>query len=450
MLKHCIIAIGCVLLAILLVISVAGCKKKSSVDLVIISPHNKKIQTEFENAFRKWYKSRFGEDVKIEWRDVGGTTSITRFLLSQYTRADSSGIDLYFGGGAPDHKFLADNGITVRAVLPPQLLEKIPAVIGGIRQYDPAGRWYGAAMSCFGIIYNAKLLRANNLPIPRTWDDLASPAMYNRIAAADATQSGSARAAYEMIVQSSPSWQAGWEKLLKIFGNCKRFTSSASDIPTDVANGEILAGAAIDFYAYDQIAVSGKDLGFTIVRGATAFTPDPISMLRGAPHAQIANRFIEFVLSEQGQCLWCLPPCEPMGPERYALYRQPVRRDVYEKYADKMLKPLVNPFTYSGDFKFDESKAAIRISRLWAPLMKAAAIDSAAQLHKAWKVIIDSGQPADLLEEFSRLPDDLADEQTALKTAEKLTDPKQRELITSKWQRFFRDKYNRIISRQGK
>ena len=439
----------CIWLLLLLPALAAGCRKKTTPDLIIVSPHNKKIEAEFDRAFRLWHQRHFGWDVKIQWRDVGGTTSTTRFLLNQYRRADTSGIDVYFGGGSPDHRLLAARGCTVPVHLPPEILSQLPRTIGGVRQYDPKGHWYGAAVSCFGILYNAKLLKAKNLPIPRRWDDLAAPAMFGRIAAADATQSGSARAAYEMIVQSASDWPAGWAKLLKIFANCKRFARGSSDVVNDVANGDVLAGAAIDFYAYNQIALAGDDLGFAVVAGTTAFTPDPISLLKGAPHRQMAQRFIEFVLSREGQFLWCLPPGTPGGPKEHALYHQPIRRDVYRLCKGRMLSPLVDVFERSGDFKLDEEAASIRISRLHGPLMKAAAMDSQAELRRAWKTILQAGQSdraKALLKDFTALPADLADEKTALETAKKLSDPKQRELITGRWQRFFRRKYERIAA----
>ncbi|GAH63926.1 unnamed protein product, partial [marine sediment metagenome] len=257
---------------------------------------------------------------------------------------------------------------------------------------------------------------------------------------ADATQSGSARAAYEMIIQSARDWPAGWARLLKIFANCKRFTGGASQVANDVADGEVLAGAAIDFYAYRTIAKVGDSVGFTIVRDTTAFTPDPIALLKGAPNPALAKRFMQFVLSPPGQALWCLPAGTPGGPKTHALYRQPIRRDMYEKYAGKMLPQLTNPFTRSSDFKLNEEAAKVRISRLLGPLMKAAALDSRSELARAWKALIAAGRPAELMKEFAALPDDLAEEKTALETAKRLSDSKQAELITGAWQRFFREK----------
>lgn len=426
---------------------VGGCRKSAPADLVILTPHSKQIQGEFDQAFRRWHKAAFGQDVTVEWRNVGGGTASTQWLAAQYAQADSSGVDVYFGAGAPDHRLLADKGILVTLELPKDILDQLPSEVGGVQQYDPQHRWFGATLSCFGIIYNSKLLAQQKLPIPAKWEDLARPEMFNKVSAADAGQSSSARTAYEMIVQSSPDWPAGWAKLLKIFANCKHYTGGASEVVTGVANGEVLAGAAIDFYAHDQIAFSGSELGFVVVQGTTAFTPDPIAVCKGAPHAQAAQRFVEFVLGPRGQALWCLPAGAPDGPAANALYRQPIRRDTYTQYAGKMLPVLVDPFGMSAGFKLDEVAAEVRVNRLYDPLMRAAAIDNKDLLAQAWKKVIDAGQPEELVKELVALPPDLADQQTALATAAKLSDPKVREQTALAWQKFFREKYQRIIGK---
>ena len=66
-----------------------------------------------------------------------------------------------------------------------------------------------------------------------------------------------------------------------------------------------------------------------------------------------------------------------------------------------------------------------------------------------------AGFPADLIAPFTALPEDLAEEATALETAKTLTtetgeDRRRTEMTTSAWQRYFRDKYNGIIKRAAK
>jgi len=459
------VLLGLVAAGLFALAAAGGCSKKAeeadeaaplpsappeSPELVLVSPHNREIEEEFERAFRLWHQRNHGSDVRFDWRDVGGTTTCTDFLISQYARSESSGVDVYFGGGAPDHRRLAGRGLLLPARLPEEVLRSLPETIGGIRQYDPRGRWHGAAVSCFGIFYNKRMLAMWKLRAPKTWDDLARPEMFQRIAAADATQSGSARAAYEMILQSAADWPTGWRKLLMIWGNCRRFTDGASDVVNDVTSGDVAAGAAIDFYAYKRMAGGGGDLGFAIVPGTTAFTPDPISLMKGAPHETVARRFMAFVLSVEGQQLWCLPPGVEGGPARHALYRQPIRPDVYRDQAGRMLDVLVDPFEHVGSFQYDEQAASVRIGRLIAPLMQAAALDNKESLRRAWKAVLDAGRPKALLGRFGALPPDLADEQKALATARTLSDTAARLAALRRWQAFFARQYEGVLESAGR
>ena len=63
--------------------------------------------------------------------------------------------------------------------------------------------------------------------------------------------------------------------------------------------------------------------------GGTSIGTDPIGMLRGAPHPALAKAFIEYVMSLEGQKLWCFKVGAPGGPQKYALRRSPVRRELY-------------------------------------------------------------------------------------------------------------------------
>src|SRR5262245_14941065 len=55
--------------------------------LIIVTPHNEAIRHEFGRGFSKWHEAKFGRPVKVEWRAIGGTTEIMRFLTSEYASA---------------------------------------------------------------------------------------------------------------------------------------------------------------------------------------------------------------------------------------------------------------------------------------------------------------------------------------------------------------------------
>ena len=53
--------------------------------LVIITPHNEAIRYEYAQGFRDWYQRKTGRTVSVDWRVIGGTSEINRFIDSEYT-----------------------------------------------------------------------------------------------------------------------------------------------------------------------------------------------------------------------------------------------------------------------------------------------------------------------------------------------------------------------------
>lgn len=56
-------------------------------ELVIISPMTESIRYEFGEAFSDWHQKQYGRPVKVDWRNLGGTTEIMRYLGSEYAAA---------------------------------------------------------------------------------------------------------------------------------------------------------------------------------------------------------------------------------------------------------------------------------------------------------------------------------------------------------------------------
>ncbi|HNT33838.1 MAG TPA: ABC transporter substrate-binding protein, partial [bacterium] len=230
-------------------------RPSNALPLVIISPHNEAIRYEFGRAFSDWHERRYGVPVDVDWRNVGGTSEITRYLGAQFASAfrahwqalghswtsqaatsfsnpkvdphDESlsdairearrefltsdvgvGIDLFFGGGEYDHSRQAAMGHTVPCGYRDtpeghEVLEKeIPETISGERWCDSEDRWYGATVSSFGICYNTDILQLMPLTTaPSCWRDLGQPELFGTVALADPTKSGSMMKAFEMVIQ---------------------------------------------------------------------------------------------------------------------------------------------------------------------------------------------------------------------------------------------------------
>lgn len=220
--------------------------------VVIISPHNEAIRYEFESAFRQSYHRRTGRSVTLDWRLVGGTSEITRYLEGEYVASfqnywsrqlghpwsatalasfadgrlakDASeeaqaaraaflesnvgcGIDVFFGGGAYDFISQARAGRLVPLYREdearPDWMDAsvVPVKHAGDDFRDPQGRWTGTVLSSFGIVYNRDALARLGLPAPVRWADLRDPRYLGRVALADPTKSGSMNKAFENVLQ---------------------------------------------------------------------------------------------------------------------------------------------------------------------------------------------------------------------------------------------------------
>jgi len=414
--------------------------------LIVVSPHNTDIEEEFEAAFSLHHAVARGQKVDIEWRDVGGgSTAILRYLRNVYANSDSAGIDIVWGGGDYNFQKMADEGILQPMTLSDDVLANIPSSFSGLPMYHERRLWCGSAVSGFGFLYNSRLLSKLKRRPPARWDDLGEARFFGLVGLADPTQSGSAAAAYAMIVQSAGNWPEGWAKLLGILGNAKKFYDGAGDAAEAPVSGEAAVAACIDFYGANRVAKYPDTLVYVSPAGQTAFNPDPIAILKNPPDAELAQRFVDFVLSRRGQGLWALRPGVPDGPLHSALGRQPIRKDVYAHYAGKFSPWIVNPYESGQAMRLDTELWGLSYGLL-RKLVWAAAVKNRDGLKAAKKRLIETGFDARRLGEFNRLPDNVATREKLAETGARLRDKKQADLIVADWISSFAEKYRRVAN----
>ena len=411
-------------------------------ELIIISPHPEGIETEFGNNFEKWYAEQTGRTVKTDWRDVGGTSSNYRFIESEFKRVpDGIGIDIFFGGGTDNYLRLSNNGWLNAYKLPETQLAQMTQSFQGIPLYDAKHQWYGAALSSFGIMHNEELREMLSLPRVKTWRDLGDVALLGKIGAADPRESGSAHMVYEIILQTL-GWDEGFALLTKLGGNVRGFSAGANAIPTDVVAGQVIYGLAIDFYAYGQIAVVGADkIQYVVPADGAVVTADPIAILKGAPNLPVAEKFLEFVLSEDAQKLWMLRDTDSEGPKwKGGLNRASVLPALYDKLGERCIVP--NPFAMEGSpFQYNSDKGGTRwniVNDLFGVLI----IDSHKDLVNAWKAIRKSQDPTKRDAAIAVLTKMPITEEEAMKLARSdWKDPTVRNEKIKEWGQFAKEKF---------
>lgn len=352
-----------------------------------------------------------------------------------------AGIDLFFGGGAYDFERQASAGLLVATDAsgqfgPGALAEQypgwfsdavMPASFSGEPFRDTKFRWVGTVLSAFGICYNRDVLeRLGIREPPDEWSDLEDPRYLGQIALADPTKSGSTTKAFEMLVQEriqtlarkrglegeaavAAGWNDAMRLILRISGNSRYFTDSSAKVPRDVAQGDAAVGMCIDFYgrSYNELhrdpTTGTSRVEFVMPRGGTSIGADPIGMLRGAPHPELAHRFIEFVLSPEGQAIWNYRAGVPGGPARHALRRPPIRRDFYnDSNRAKMTDPDFDPYLAAAGFTYHPEWTGSLFAALRF-VIRAACMDPHDEQQLAWQTLVAAGLPPEGLARFEEV-----------------------------------------------
>jgi ABC-type Fe3+ transport system substrate-binding protein len=406
--------------------------------LVLLSPHWEGIKYEFERAFNASYLRETGRSVDLEWMDAGGTSESLRFIRSEFkNKPRGIGIDIFFGGGLDPYLALKKENLLEPYLLPQQLLEKIPARLGGIPLYDPDYTWYGATLAGFGIVYNKVVLRLMKLPVITTWEGLASPLAFGWVGSADPRKSGSVHMAYDIMLQAY-GWEKGWRIITGLGANVRNFTNSAGQVPKDVTIGEVAYGLAIDFYAWAQVNEAGADkIGFVMPDNLTVINPDCIGILKGAPDRPVAEAFIRFVLSAAGQKLWLWAKGSVDGPQRFQLNRFSVLPSLYELSPQSTAVKL-NPFSWHSNFTFDDKLASTRWS-IVDDLIGAMVIEPKKRLSQAWRAASADGLTEQGWQRLAATPISEAEVLDFAKTEWK--DPAFRNQKLNEWNAFARAKY---------
>lgn len=411
--------------------------------LVVLSPHPAAISNAFTVRFYAWYRERYNQTVTVQWISKG-TTECHQYLAEMLEGAPASlpeerAIDVFFGGDVPVHADLARRGCLQPIPVSAETLAAIPRDLHGQTLYAEDKRWIGSALSGLGILYNRAAGEARGIPAPRTWADLALPVYANWIAAADPARSGSTNHCLILSLLQQ-GWDGGWATLAGVLANTSGLLPASSQIGTNVAAGVSVVGFEPEFLGRMQIEGMPGVLDFVSPAGATGIAPDPISVPAGARHPALAARFVEFVLSPEGQALWALDAANG-GPEGEPLYRYPIRPDIYEKYGDKLLvkgNPFKDPAELPVDPKLQEA-----YTLLVPRLVSAACGKNHLLLQQAWKKALAEGPESASLKLLKSPPFDQA---TALQHAAVCGQGEQKAAqLEAAWSAVFRERYQKVL-----
>lgn len=305
--------------------------------VVVVTSFSRDVTTPFVQAFEAAHP---GTRVEVQNRN---TTAAVAFIRE--TR--SSPPDLMWASAPDAFEVLKAGNLLAR----PQIdTSGIPERIGGQPTHDADGRYFGFAVSGYGIMYNTRYIRANRLPAPREWADLKNPVYQNHIGISAPSRSGTTHLTIETILQGE-GWVPGWALLMEIAGNYAQVSDRSFGVPDAVNSGQYGIGIVIDFFG-----LSAKASGFPVefvYPTVTTLVPANIGVIEGASNPNAARAFVQFLLSPEGQAVLLNP----------RVMRLPVRPEAYANAPPEFPNPFTNP-NLGARVRFDSGVSESRYELL--------------------------------------------------------------------------------------
>ena len=305
----------------------SGAAQAADGKLTIVTSFPKDLTAVFKAAYEKK-----NPGVKVEILNKKTSAGI-KYL--QETAANNTS-DMFWASAPDAFEVLKGDGLLVKYA---PKAEGIPDKVGAFPINDPDGFYMGFAASGYGIMWNTRYVQAKKLPVAKEWADLKKPIYHGHVGMSSPSRSGTTHLTVETVLQGM-GWDAGWAEWKEIAGNFKTVTERSFGVPDGVNSGQFGFGIVIDFFGLSSMG-SGFPVDFVYPK-VTTLVPANIGIVKNAPNRKVAEDFVEFLLSPEGQELLLDPKIRrlPVNPKTYA----------------KAPKDFPNPFkdkTIGAAVKFD-------------------------------------------------------------------------------------------------
>lgn len=295
--------------------------------VTIVTSFPKDLSGKFKAAFEKKYPN-----ITVE---IVGKKTTAGIKYIQETKSNNT-TDLFWASAPDAFEVLKGDGLLQKYT---SKAKGIPSKVGSYPVNDPDGFYTGFAAAGYGIMWNKRYLKANKLPAPKEWSDLAKPVYFGHVGMSAPSRSGTTHLTVETLLQGE-GFDKGWALSKEMAANFKTVTARSFGVPDGVNSGDFGIGIVIDFFGLSSIG-SGFPVDFVYPKVST-LVPANIGIINNAPNKKNAQLFIDFLLSTKGQETLLDPK----------IRRLPVNPDTYSKAP----KGFPNPFkdkSIGAEVKFD-------------------------------------------------------------------------------------------------
>ena len=161
-------------------------------------------------------------------------------------------------------------------------------LINPFDDYD--GSFTAARLGTLGIAVNTDKIKNG----PKQWSDLMKAEYKNGFGIADPALSGTSYMSVALLEN-----KYGWDFFKQLKANGTRIGKGSGQVIDDTASGDLLACIGVDYIVNDKIK-KGADLAL-VYPSEMLVIPSPAAIFKGTPNLDAAKKFVDFLLSEEGQ-----------------------------------------------------------------------------------------------------------------------------------------------------
>ncbi len=255
-----------------------GTAAQAGEKLMVYTSMKESLIGKLRDAFMKKYP-----EVAFDYYSAGAGK-----LMAKVAAERQSGkltVDVLWHSEVPDFYQLKQEGVWEKYVSP-----EAASVQSTVK--DPDGFFTPARLGTLGIAYNTKKISA----APKTWQDMLDPRFKDGFAIANPALSGTAMMSVALLANTF-----GWEYIQKLKTNGAKIGAGSGQVVDDTASGDFKASLAPDYIAIDKIK-KGADMGLAYPKEMLV-VPSPIAIFKGTPNLKAAQKFVDFLLSKDGQTI---------------------------------------------------------------------------------------------------------------------------------------------------
>jgi len=200
--------------------------------------------------------------------------------------------DIWYGAPSENHVVLKEKGLSQPYVSPnaKDLAAKFK---------DAEGYWTSFYMNPLGFASNVNTLKQKGVEPPTSWADLLKPEFKAQVQTPSPQTSGTGYNMVAALVIIMGEDKA-FDYLKKLNPSIQTYTQSGTAPSKAAAIGQ--AGVGIQFTpAFLQLIEEGYPLKITFPKEGVGFEAPAISILKGAPHLELAKKLVDWSITIPGQ-----------------------------------------------------------------------------------------------------------------------------------------------------